>query len=73
MVPNLATLIGLFLKTKKWLDMIIGTTRVQGMMDGQYATRYTLNSCLDGIVISLPQKRSGESNGVLVDNTKGLS
>ena len=53
--------------------MIIGTTRVQGMMDGQYATRYTLNSCLDGVVITLPQKRSGESNGVLVDNTKGLS
>jgi len=41
--------------------------------DGQYATRYTLNSCLVGVVITLPQKRSGKSNGALVDNTKGLS
>ena len=41
--------------------------------DGQYAARYTLNSCLAGVVIALPQKRSGESNGALVDNTEGLS
>ena len=41
--------------------------------DGQYAARYTLNSCLVGVVIALPQKRSGESNGALVDNTEGLS
>ena len=41
--------------------------------DGQYATRYTLNSCLVGIFIALPKKRSSESNGALVDNTKGLS
>ena len=40
---------------------------------GQYAARYTLNSCLVGVVIALPQKRSGESNGALVDNTEGLS
>ena len=41
--------------------------------DGIYAARYALNSCLVGVVIALPQKRSGESNGALVDNTKGLS
>ena len=41
--------------------------------DGQYAERYTLNSCLAGVVIALPQKRSGEPNGALVDNTEGLS
>jgi len=41
--------------------------------DGQYAARYTLNSCLVTAVIVLPQKRSGESNGALVDNTEGLS
>ena len=41
--------------------------------DGQHAARYTLNSCLVGVVIALPQKRSGESNGALVDITKGLS
>ena len=41
--------------------------------DGQYATRYTLNSCLVSVVIALPQKRSGESNGALVDSTEGLS
>ena len=43
------------------------------MDDGQYAARYTLNSCLVGVVIALPQKRSGESNGAIVDNTEGLS
>ena len=41
--------------------------------DGQYAARCTLNSCLVGVIIALPQKRSGESNGALVDNTEGLS
>ena len=41
--------------------------------DGQYAARCTLNSCLVGVVIALPQKRSGEWNGALVDNTEGLS
>ena len=41
--------------------------------DGQYDARCTLNSCLVGVVIALPQKRSGESNGALVDNTEGLS
>ena len=41
--------------------------------DGQYAARYTLNSCLVSVVIALTQKRSGESNGALVDNTEGLS
>ena len=41
--------------------------------DGQYAARYTLNSCFVGVVIALPQRRSSESNGALVNNTKGLS
>ena len=41
--------------------------------DGQYTAWYTLNLCLVAVVIALPQKRSGESNGALVDNTKGLS
>ena len=41
--------------------------------DGQYAARYTLNSCLAGVVIALPQKRLSEPNGALVDNTEGLS
>ena len=41
--------------------------------DGQCAARYTLNSCLVGVVIVLPQKRSGEANGAIVDNTEGLS
>ena len=41
--------------------------------DGIYAARYTLNSCLVGVVIVLPQKISDESNGALVDNTEGLS
>ena len=41
--------------------------------DGQYAARCTLNSCLVGVVIALPQKRSDESNGTLVDNTVGIS
>ena len=47
--------------------------RVKARYDGQYAARYTLNSCLVGVVIALPQKRSAESNGALVDNAKGLS
>ena len=53
------------LESQKW--------RPVARYDGQYAARYTLNSCLVGVVIALPQKRSGESNGALVDNTKGLS
>ena len=32
-----------------------------------------VNFCLVGVVIALPQKRSGESNGALADNTKELS
>ena len=45
----------------------------QSRYDGQYAARYTLNFCLVGAVIALPQKRSSESNSALVDNTEGLS
>ena len=47
--------------------------QINARYDGQYAARYTLNSCLVAVVIALPQKRSGKSNGALVDNTEGLS
>ena len=46
---------------------------LESRCDGQYAARCTLNSCLVGVVIALPQKRSDESNGTLVDNTEGIS
>ena len=52
---------------------IFNLPRLFTRCDGQYAARCTLNSCLVGVVIALPQKRSDESNGTLVDNTKGIS
>ena len=49
------------------------STHSASRCDGQYDARCTLNSCLVGVVIALPQKRSDESNDTLVDNTKGIS